>query len=717
MPPPADLIDRLRDATLGNYEILAELGRGGMATVFLAHDLQLDRKVAIKLMYPQAVHGESLVERFKLEARTAAGLSHPHIIPIYAVKHEGDLVYFVMKFVPGRPLDSILREGTTLPVPVVRTILAKVGDALAYAHRNGVVHRDIKPANIMIDTEGMPIVTDFGIAKVSEAQGLTMTGVTIGTPTYMSPEQCNAEPITGASDQYSLGVMAYEMLTGRPLYEGDSVVTIMFKHVHGPVPALEDFGSDVPADLARAVVRMLQKAPADRWSSMAEAIPALRTRQTSDEDAVRTQMIEFALAGTNRQILARVSTPRSPFPVTGRKMLPSTEPTHRMAAMDLPRSKVPMFVAIALILTVGAGGLVIWHPWRAAVTGVGGQQTAAASGDPASVAAGDTASVAVPTTTAVPGSVPPAAVRDTAPSPPVTTAAEPVRPPPAPVAREVRIVDAPATLAEGDTVPFSAVVLDRQGRRMDQAVRWSSNAPTVVEIQPDGRLRAVAAGRATVTARAGDLSANATVTVTAVVASVAVTPPSGQLRPGGALTLVAEAVGRDGKPLAGRPVTWGSSDEAIAVVSTTGRVTAVRSGTATITATSEGKVGRARVTVTPPVAAVPETARTPAAPVDQRPAITELIRAYAEALQAKDMTRVRALYPGMTPSLERRTRDAIEDMKDLRVRLSATQVTIDGASARAHVTGDWLYHGGKLDVDNVYVFERRGEGWVIMAIN
>ena len=186
---PDALLEALRQATLGEYEVLAELGRGGMATVYLAHDIALDRKIAIKVMSPVLLSGEGMAERFKREARTAGQLSHPHIIPIYAVRESGALLYFVMKFVEGRPLDSIIREIGPLPIPMVQTILQQVGSALGYAHRRGVIHRDIKPANIMIDADGWAVVTDFGIAKVSEPQGLTMTGATIGTPSYMSPEQ------------------------------------------------------------------------------------------------------------------------------------------------------------------------------------------------------------------------------------------------------------------------------------------------------------------------------------------------------------------------------------------------------------------------------------------------------------------------------------------------------------------------------------------------
>src|SRR6267143_222237 len=202
-PRPDVLLETLRHATLGEYEILAELGHGGMATVYLAHDRPLDRKVAIKVLAPALfLMGEGMVERFKREARTAAALSHPHIIPIFAVKDSDQLMYFVMKYVSGRPLDSVIQEVGRLSIPMVQTILAHVGDALGYAHRHGVIHRDIKSANIMLDEEGWAVVTDFGIAKVVQAQGLTMTGVTVGTPTYMSPDQCATEELTGASDQY-----------------------------------------------------------------------------------------------------------------------------------------------------------------------------------------------------------------------------------------------------------------------------------------------------------------------------------------------------------------------------------------------------------------------------------------------------------------------------------------------------------------------------------
>src|SRR5712691_8888350 len=202
------LLDTLRQATLGAYEVLAEVGHGGMATVYLAHDLALDRKVAIKVLEPALLlMGEGMAERFKREARTAAALSHPHIIPIYAVKEGEHVLYFVMKYVQGRPLDSVIRDVGPLPIPMVQAIVAQVGDALGYAHRHGVIHRDVKSANIMLDEEGWAVVTDFGIAE-----GLTMTGVTVGTPT---PWRTLAIPKSETTAQPSSSSMMLADLTSR----------------------------------------------------------------------------------------------------------------------------------------------------------------------------------------------------------------------------------------------------------------------------------------------------------------------------------------------------------------------------------------------------------------------------------------------------------------------------------------------------------------------
>src|SRR5438874_6661777 len=307
-------LDALRKATLGEYEVLAELGRGGMATVYLAHDLALDRKVAIKVLAPALLHmGEGMVERFKREARTAAALSHPHIIPIYAVKESERILYFVMKYVQGRPLDAIIQEVGPLPIQMVQTILAHVGDALGYAHRHGVIHRDVKSANIMLDEDGWAVVTDFGIAKVVQAEGLTMTGVTVGTPTYMSPEQCATRDVTGASDQYSLGVVAYEMLTGRLPFQANSTMSVMYAHFNQPPRPVTELRPDCPPNLGAGVMRMLEKDPSRRWPSMDDVVAVCGRPSLRHDDPVRREMITLAKAGASAHLLAQLNTPTSPI--------------------------------------------------------------------------------------------------------------------------------------------------------------------------------------------------------------------------------------------------------------------------------------------------------------------------------------------------------------------------------------------------------------------
>jgi serine/threonine-protein kinase len=200
----------------------------------------------------------------------------------------------VIKLVEGTPLDAVMRELSQLPVPMVQGILAQVGGALGYAHRHGVIHRDIKPGNILIDDEGWAVVTDFGIAKVVSSTGLTSTGMAIGTPTYMSPEQATADEVTGASDQYSLGVVAYEMLAGRPPFVGSSMMALMYSHNHDEPPSIKLFRGDVPDQLCNAIMRMLRKAPDERFPTMEDAVAAAGARPLMHDDPSRNQLIALA---------------------------------------------------------------------------------------------------------------------------------------------------------------------------------------------------------------------------------------------------------------------------------------------------------------------------------------------------------------------------------------------------------------------------------------
>jgi len=276
------------------------------------------------------VMGEGMVERFKREARTAAALSHPHIIPIFAVKDSHRIIYFVMKYVQGRPLDAVIHDVERLPIPMVQAILAQVGDALGYAHRHGVVHRDIKSANIMIDEEGWAVVTDFGIAKVQETQGLTLTGVAVGTPAYMSPEQCATREVTGASDQYSLGVVAYEMLTGRLPFQSVSSMSMMYAHFNEQAPSVTELRTDCPPHLASAVMRMLEKEPEDRWPTMDDVIAVCGRPSPRRDDPIRSEMITLAKSGPAR-LLAEMHVPTSPIALAKSRRRHPAVPPHRSA--------------------------------------------------------------------------------------------------------------------------------------------------------------------------------------------------------------------------------------------------------------------------------------------------------------------------------------------------------------------------------------------------
>ncbi|MDX2184661.1 MAG: serine/threonine-protein kinase [Gemmatimonadaceae bacterium] len=327
-----EILPLLMEATLGEYDIYGLLGKGGMATVYLALDLALNRKVAIKVMSPQMLMGDDAIARFKREAQTAANLQHPNVIPIYAVKQTAKLVFFVMKYIEGRPLDAIIKEVGPLPTEMATTILSQVAGALQYAHKRGIVHRDIKPANIMIDEDGHAIVTDFGIAKVQEAKGLTMTGSTVGTPAYMSPEQYEGKNITGAADQYSLGVVAYEMLTGHTPFGGDSIMTIMKGHLLEAPPPITVERNDLPPSVADTVMKMLSKPIADRFEDMAAVIASMDARALPESHPVKSQLISIVKTGIMQR--PQMSVPLSPMPVN--KPTPRANPAVAEAAPVAP---------------------------------------------------------------------------------------------------------------------------------------------------------------------------------------------------------------------------------------------------------------------------------------------------------------------------------------------------------------------------------------------
>jgi len=317
----AELRAHVERVLSAHYELDREIGRGGFGIVYRAKDRRLKRIVAIKILPPELAFRSEIKTRFLREAETAAQLSHPNIVPIYSVDEAEGIVYFVMAYVSGDNLAKRLHDKGVLPVEETRRILRDVADALAYAHERGVVHRDIKPDNILLDDEnGRPMVTDFGIARAVSDGGdsrLTATGMAIGTPAYMSPEQAAGErDIDGRSDLYSLGILGYQMLVGEPPFMASSTPAILVKHIsERPVP-IEQRRADVPVDLGRAIMIMLEKDPANRFPDASALVAALdsgmmptNTRSSGATTGNGTDARSAAYPGDSSGIGSRMSSP------------------------------------------------------------------------------------------------------------------------------------------------------------------------------------------------------------------------------------------------------------------------------------------------------------------------------------------------------------------------------------------------------------------------
>ena len=287
---PDSLRDRVADALRHQYQIEDEIGRGGMAVVYRARDLRLERLVAIKVLPPELAHDPALGTRFTREAQTSAQLAHAHIVPIYDVGERDGIAYFVMALVRGGNVAQLLEHQPRRPVDEVRRLLCETADALAYAHLRGVIHRDVKPDNILLDADsGRAMVTDFGIARAIEGgTRLTLTGAALGTPTYMSPEQAVGErDLDGRSDLYSLGVLGYQMLTGRPPFTAGNSMALLLKHVSERPRPIAELRPEAPKALCDAIERALKKAPEDRWPTASAFRDALL--QGGDAPAWRSE--------------------------------------------------------------------------------------------------------------------------------------------------------------------------------------------------------------------------------------------------------------------------------------------------------------------------------------------------------------------------------------------------------------------------------------------
>lgn len=330
----ADTLERLQLLLGDRYEFVRELGRGGMATVFLAKDLKHERDVAVKVLHPDlaaSIGGE----RFEREIRVAAKLQHPHILGMYDSGNADGLLYYVMPFIEGESLrDKIDREGQ-LPVEDAIRIALEVSDALGYAHKQNIVHRDIKPENVLLN-DGRALVADFGIARAVEegTQKLTQTGMALGTPTYMAPEQAMGEKVGATADIYSLGCMLFEMLSGEPPFSGKNASAIMAKHVMEQVPSIRIVRQSVPEEIELAIFAAMGKSPADRPQSCAD-------------------FSELLLAMPSGHTSTRLMTMRH---TTARRTPGAMTATYQVEALPVPFWKRPV-VMVPLVLALVGGAL------------------------------------------------------------------------------------------------------------------------------------------------------------------------------------------------------------------------------------------------------------------------------------------------------------------------------------------------------------------------
>ncbi len=340
-----------KPAKIARYEILREIGRGGMATVYLARDPNFQREVAVKVLPREALHDSTLYQRFQREARTIASLEHPAIVPVYDFGEEDGQPFLVMRYLSGGSLSTRIKAGP-LPVTEAAKVLLRIGDALDAAHAKGIVHRDLKPANILFDQYGNAYLSDFGIAQLSEATSPLTGSAILGTPAYMSPEQIRGDgKVDGRADIYALGIVLFEMLTGKTPFKADTPAQMMMMHLANPTPRLPEEKSDLPDTINGVLIRAMAKDPDLRFqkaSELGSVISAIASGQAPDLSETSATYGYFKETSATR-IDAEGGGPRKP----GRAVKRTTE----KGAPRKSTRKLPLLIgAVAVLCICGIGG-------------------------------------------------------------------------------------------------------------------------------------------------------------------------------------------------------------------------------------------------------------------------------------------------------------------------------------------------------------------------
>lgn len=461
---------------IGRYEILDELGRGAMGVVYRARDPSIGRLIAIKTIrmteLSDPVESERLKERLRREAHSAGILSHPNIVVVYDVGQEGELAYIAMELVPGRSLESLLSDATPPGRQTLLNVLRQTAAALDYAHKKGIVHRDVKPANILISEDGVVKITDFGVAKISSSQQLTVAGTVLGTPNYMSPEQVQGKPVDGRADQFALAVIAYEVLTGEKPFTGDHLTAVLYKIVAEAPRPPQEVNPALPWPVSLVLNKALAKNPEERYATCTEFIEALENALETKKDwepGARSggEALPTATVGTTvkERVAARVQ-----------------QEAVRKAEGPPARKRgwAPVLVGLAALLAVGVGAFLGYQRW--------GSQPAAGPSPPAPTASQKPTPMPTPATPAPPASEPTGPAGASVPSPAQPGPAEPAAP--AVTTKPAAAPTVPAASKATERPPESGVVrgpsqaLDRKKGGPYQVMVTSS--PPGAEVVFDG---------------------------------------------------------------------------------------------------------------------------------------------------------------------------------------------------------------------------------------